>query len=175
MGCSIPPPHEYKQKTIIEYGKNITNFVESGTYLGEMIKAQLPFFKRIVSIELDEALYMKNVEKFRGNPNVLLLKGDSGLLMQKAIDLLVGRKLFWLDGHYSGGNTAKGDKECPVLEELDTILRLPEDNIILIDDARCFNGQHSYPTIEELKSFISAKNDKYNIEIKHDIIRLTAF
>ena len=79
---------------------------------------------------------------------------------------------FWLDGHYSGGVTAKGDKECPILEEVNAIFKFKNiAHILLVDDARSFNGQHDYPTVEELTNHIKNKNNKYEVVVKDDIIR----
>jgi hypothetical protein len=80
--------------------------------------------------------------------------------------------IFWLDGHYSAGITAKGDKECPIFEELNAILNKNEFNhILLIDDARCFIGEGDYPTIEELTNYVKTKDKSYQVVVEHDIIR----
>ena len=81
--------------------------------------------------------------------------------------------LFWLDGHYSHGITAKGDKECPVPEELEAILKSPLPHAILIDDARLFNGTHDYPTLEQIKDMLNKSGNTYMTEIKDDIILLS--
>jgi len=79
-----------------------------------------------------------------------------------------------LDGHYSVGITAKGDKECPIFEELNAIFKIGMLNhIILIDDARCFNGSSDFPTIEKLTKFVKGINEKYQVKIENDIIRFT--
>lgn len=80
--------------------------------------------------------------------------------------------IFWLDGHYSAGFTAKGDTECPIFEELAAIFSSKIYNpIILIDDARCFRGNENYPSIEKITDYIRNKNEKYHMAIKDDIIR----
>ena len=84
------------------------------------------------------------------------------------------RALLWLDGHYSGGITAKGSIESPVFKELDAVFtNNNHKHVILIDDARLFTGQRDYPTMSELEEFVKNKNPQYNIKIDTDIIILT--
>ena len=81
--------------------------------------------------------------------------------------------LFWLDAHYCGSITAKGNSITPIIEELQHIFNHHiNDHVILIDDARAFIGQNDYPTIDELKEFIYKHHQECIIEIKNDIIRI---
>ena len=84
--------------------------------------------------------------------------------------------LFWLDAHYSGGETAQGPEDSPIMKELDFILNHRSDHCILIDDARCFNGKAGYPRIGELKKMLAKRNKKDGgslfLEVKNDIIRI---
>jgi hypothetical protein len=146
--------------------------VETGTYRGDMVEAQKTRFKKIISIELGVDLFEKAKERFHHDKNVIIVQGDSGKVLPIILKDINEPALFWLDGHYSGGITAKGDKECPIFEELNAILNTKSFNhILLIDDARCFIGDGDYPTIKKLTEFIRSKNDKYQVEVKHDIIR----
>lgn len=82
-----------------------------------------------------------------------------------------GRCLFWLDAHYSGKGTAKGDKESSISHELDIIKTLKnKDHVILIDDAREFTGKNDYPTLDEVKKKLTYINPKFNIFISYDCI-----
>jgi hypothetical protein len=81
--------------------------------------------------------------------------------------------LFWLDGHYSGGATARGHKDCPVLEELDAIFNSPFEHVIYIDDARLFTGKDDYPTLEALKAYVHDRKPGYTMDVVNDCIRLT--
>ena len=173
-GCPIPPPHSVKQVTISEYQQKYgyTTLIETGTYMGHMIEAQKTRFKKIISIELGVDLFEKAKEKFRNDKNVLIVQGDSGKELPKILLDINEPAIFWLDGHYSAGVTAKGDKECPIFEELNSIFNSKKFNhILLIDDARCFIGEGDYPTIDELTEYVRSKNEKYKVEVKHDIIR----
>lgn len=81
--------------------------------------------------------------------------------------------LFWLDGHYSGGNTSNGEKETTIMEELKRICAHSVINyVILIDDAREFTGQDDYPTLESLRIFIKARLPCHEFEVQGDIIRI---
>jgi hypothetical protein len=173
-GCPIPPPHLVKQMTIMEYQKKYKNkiLVETGTYMGDMVEAQKKRFKKIFSIELGIDLFNKAKERFQNDKNVIIVQGDSGRVLPQILLDINEPAIFWLDGHYSAGITAKGDKECPIYEELTSIFNSKRLNhILLIDDARCFTGEGDYPTIEKLTDFIRSKNEKYQVEVKHDIIR----
>jgi hypothetical protein len=77
-----------------------------------------------------------------------------------------------LDAHYSAGVTARGKTDTPILEELDTIFALCPECVVLIDDARCFDGKNGYPTLAELKKYTAAKAPNWVFEVRHDIIRL---
>jgi len=174
-GRPLPPPHIVKQMAIEEYlGKFHTEIlVETGTYLGDMVEAQRDHFKKIYSIELSEKLFNKALKRFKGQLHITILQGDSGIVLNKLMNEIDKPALFWLDGHYSHGMTAKGEKECPVPEELTTILKSSLPHIILIDDARLFNGTHDYPTVGQIAEIIRSNNKHYLVEIKDDIIRLT--
>lgn len=173
-GCSIPPPHLIKQMTISEYHQKYKYLIliETGTYMGDMVEAQKTKFKKIISIELGVDLFHKATKRFKNDKNVKIVQGDSGKVLPKILLEINEPVIFWLDGHYSAGITAKGDKECPIFEELDAIFKNNElHHIILIDDAREFIGKGDYPTIEELTEYVKSKNKNYNVEVKHDIIR----
>ena len=175
-GYPIPPPHIVKQLTIKQYRDNYNYplFVETGTYKGAMVEAQKKRFKRIISIELGVDLFDKATKRFRNDKNITILHGDSGKVLHEIIPAINEPAIFWLDGHYSFGITAKGDKECPIFEELEAIFNSKNFNhILLIDDARCFIGKGDYPTIDMITEYINNKNEKYQVEVRDDIIRYT--
>jgi hypothetical protein len=173
--CPSPPPHEIKQVIIREYGNTsgYKIFVETGTYYGDMIFAQLNWFKELYSIELSDYYYEKAVQRFRKYNNVHLIQGDSSKMLREVLKDISEPAIFWLDGHYSGGKTAIGNKECPIYDELNAIIdHGAYHHILLIDDARCFNGTNDYPTIEAISRFLSQRGVDFSIDIKYDIIRI---
>ena len=175
LGSPLPPPHSYKLQVIKHYSNmlNLRLLIETGTYLGETISHCINAFKEIHSIEISNDLFQKAEQKFKHEINVFLYMGDSAKVLPELLKSINVPSIFWLDGHYSAGITAKGKKNTPIIEELDSILAHPlEDHVILIDDARCFIGEEDYPTLFELKEFIEERKPQFQIKLKHDIIRI---
>lgn len=173
-GSPIPPPDSYKQYVVSLFRKRTKSsvLIETGTYLGDMVEAQKYFFKKIYSIEIGEDLFNRARQRFNDDKNVFLINGDSGKELPGILKNLSQPVIFWLDGHYSGGFTSKGETECPILEELDAIFNSGIYNhTLLIDDARCFNGLGDYPTVERLTELIKNYNKEYSITVENDIIR----
>lgn len=174
FGTNLPMLHLVKQNNIDSYRKEygFNTLIETGTFLGDMVQAQLKHFEQIVSIELGKELHRDAVKRFEQYPHVRILQGDSGLVLKELIKEINAPALFWLDGHYSAGITAKGDKDTPVLDELRTILSSPYEHGILIDDARLFIGQKDYPTIDELSAFVMQIAPDRMVAVADDIIRI---
>ena len=176
IGKPVPPPHIVKQKALRDYSKTygLRILVETGTYLGDMVEAMKADFDRIYSIELSKDLYEKAVKKFADVKNVELIHGDSGTELGNVIKRINQSALFWLDGHYSAGVTAKGKKNTPIYEELEHILGTQDrKHVIIIDDARLFGTDPVYPSLEELSDFVKAKRNNMDILVQDDSIRIT--
>src|SRR5271155_4668316 len=121
-------PHLVKQRTLTEVAQNykLEVLVETGTNLGHMIGVQKDHFREIYSIELDEWLAARARRKFANNPNIHLFQGDSGKVLPTIIPA--------------------------IKEELECIYRHPvRDHVLLIDDARWFDGRNDYLSVEELR------------------------
>jgi len=175
MGEPIPPPNLIKQETVKEYAYKFSTqiLIERGTYLCDMVFAMKDVFSQIYSIEIDSDLYMKAKDRFANVQNIHTIKGDSSKVLPDILTSIRQLCLFWLDGHYSGGITAKGDLDTPILEELKHIFaHTIKDHVILIDDARCFIGQKDYPTIKTLREFVAKERPNWVFEVKDDIIRI---
>lgn len=172
---SLPLPHLLKQDILKSYALkySLSILIETGTYRGEMVEAMKDAFKKIFSIELSEAYAKKAQQYFRGQETVKILQGDSGEVIGQLIKQIDQPTLFWLDGHYSADDTARGKKSTPVMEELDHILRAPDmHHVILIDDARAFGKSEDYPSMDELMAFIYSLRKNVQIFSEDDIIRV---
>jgi hypothetical protein len=174
-GAVLPMPHYGKKLALEEYVTRFKPevFIETGTYTGHMVMSMLDKFEKVYSVELDKILYQKAVDKFRSYRNVQILQGESDKVLKKLLPEIKSSCLFWLDAHYSGGQTAKADNETPIMQELECILNHPlaDKHIILIDDARCFSGTGDYPHITTLQNYIQTKRQQWSFEVKDDIIR----
>uniref|UniRef100_UPI0040473770 hypothetical protein n=1 Tax=Algoriphagus sp. TaxID=1872435 RepID=UPI0040473770 len=175
LGCKANAPHPVKMAIIQSYLKEfkLRTFVETGTFMGDTLGFIAASGCTSYSIELSEEFYKNALERFRGQSNVNLILGDSGEQLPILISDLKEPALFWLDGHYSAGNTASADQHTPVSKEVSAVLDHPvKGHVILIDDARCFDGTNNYPFLEDLLLFIR-KDGHYLAEVSTDIIRLT--
>lgn len=172
----VPPPPVVKQHTLLEYAQRygLQTFVETGTYYGDTTEAMRSHFDRVYSIELSDELFARASRRFRNAPDVELLHGDSGEVLPRVVRHLDEPALFWLDGHYSGGETARGTDETPVLAEVRCVLESPvRGHVMVIDDARLFGTDPAYPTLEELGSVINAVRPGLVIVVENDSIRVT--
>jgi hypothetical protein len=174
-GKPAPPPHIVKQRKVIKFAQifNCSIFVETGTYKGEMVESVRAVFEKIYSIELDKNLFARAQEKFSNNNHICILEGDSGKILADILQDISDKTLFWLDAHYSGGITASGELETPIGKELKIILKTPRlGDVILIDDARLFVGDDSYPSIPDLREMILSRRPLVTIDIEDDIIQI---
>lgn len=175
-GRPAPPPHKFKQQAVRRYAQRFAceTLVETGTFRGDMLAAVRNDFAILYSIELSRDLHRKAVLRFKNFRHINLLHGDSSRVLADIIPVLRGKALFWLDGHYSGGITALGQTETPVIDELDLVLRIPDrTDVILVDDARCFDGKNGWPTVEDLRAFVAARRPDCAFDVRDDIIRIT--
>jgi hypothetical protein len=172
-GSPVPPPHIVKQGILLRYQKRrkFRTLVETGTFTGEMVAAMRPHFERVVSIEMAPAIYETARRRFEGDPRVQLLLGDSGAVLPGVVATLDHPALFWLDGHYMGGGTARAELDSPVKAELTALLRHPvRGHLVLIDDARLFTGADGYPTFGELRDWVQRERPGTSVELEADII-----
>jgi hypothetical protein len=131
-------------------------------------------FSCIITIELSPDLHAAAKRRFAKVSNVRCLVGDSAILLPSLLSQTNEPCLFWLDAHYSAGATAKGDKATPISIELNAVLNHSVRNhVVLIDDARCFDGTHDYPLLSELKNSVCRMRPDLSCVVENDIIRIT--
>jgi hypothetical protein len=167
--------HQRKQRVIRDYARkfDLPVFVESGTHVGNMVDAVRDAFREIHSIELSPALHEQSAVRFAGLSHIHLVEGDSGEILGDVLVPIERPCLFWLDGHYSAGITAKGSLETPIEKELGHIAahHLAHQHVILIDDARLFTGAGDYPAVRQLEDWASRAGFT-SFTVEDDIIRI---
>lgn len=153
-----------------EYGRDLNVFVETGTADGYTTISLINEFDLLVTIELDFDRYLHvTTSLFMGKPKILPLYGDSGLILEKVVYNLSQPALYWLDAHYSGG--VRGPKDTPIMDELFAIGKYARPGTtVLIDDARLFGEDPSYPRMHRIRRWASTCN--YRMDVDEDIIRL---
>jgi hypothetical protein len=151
---------------------NAQHFVETGTFLGSMVEYIAKTGVECSTIEIDEEIYQRTSKLLARIRNIQFLKGDSAEVLPVVLENIKSPAVFWLDGHYSGGFTGKADIDTPVSIELDMILNHPvKQHVVLIDDARDFNGSNGYPTLTSIFGHFD-DHPYYQIELSADILRI---
>ena len=151
---------------------DISILFETGTYRGYTTKNAIPFFDEVHSVELSVDLYHKAQEQLGPYSNVFLYQGSSQNVLDQILPHLNGNILFWLDAHWSGGETAHGTKATPIIEELKIIKKHSIKNaVIMINDLRYFKDARpqDYPDITSIYSLIKRINPDYNFLVYGDI------
>jgi hypothetical protein len=174
----VPPPHLIKQSVLKRYQEeyNLSILVETGTLYGDMLYAMRNCFERLYSIELSEELCEKARKRFSAFSKIEIIHGDSGEQIKHLLPKLAKPTLFWLDGHYSGGITARGSQDTPIFLELTHIFEANrKGDVIIIDDARLFGVDKAYPTISGITEFVHMHRPGAKISVDTDSIRITNF
>lgn len=172
-----PLPPQSVKLAVIRH--NIPNpyprvFIETGTYFGDTVAAIKDMYSSVISIEVDEALYKKACVRFAADKNVRIVHGDCAGELPTILATMHEPAVFWLDGHYSGGETGKGEVEDPILISLNQIEAHPvREHVIFIDDARTFDGREGRPDISEVFNYIKKIDHRYIIRVQNDIIVAT--
>jgi hypothetical protein len=175
-GFPSPAPDFVKHRVLMRHGMSDA-WIETGTYLGDTTKFLSKKAKIVYSLEPSEKLYLGAIKRFQASQKIRIVNGTSEEKLREVINLILplGFKhiSFWLDGHYSAGNTYQGPNDTPVLNELEIISEyLDLDVTIFIDDVRCFNSNlleyASYPSLDLLINWCNTNHKIWNIE--HDIL-----
>ena len=113
-------------------------FIETGTLNGDTTFAVEPFFDKIYTIEFSEKYHNNTKNRYNGN-KINFILGDSSIVFEQLLPTITDKCIFFLDGHWSGGDTGHSAKDCPLTEEITSINNLFQNKaIIIIDDFRLF-------------------------------------
>ena len=170
-----PAPGSVKLLELRRYAQEyqLPVLVETGTFLGDTVQALHGQFREIHTIELAPALAERARLRFAALPHIHVHEGDSGQLLPALARSLAEPALFWLDGHYSGGQTARADQDTPVRAELQSLLTSrSQADVILIDDARLFGTDPAYPSLAEVAETVRTHGAGRTHSVQDDIIRI---
>lgn len=150
----LSPPAIAKRRHLLNVLKSRQHriFIEAGTYKGETTAFFVPHADQVISIELHDGLFAAAKQRLAKHPNVTLIHGDSLIEIPKIVVNCSTPPLVYLDGHFSGYGTAKGEE----MEPSESILRrlanvTPAGTTIVIDDLRLFgSGLAGFPQLDAI-------------------------
>jgi hypothetical protein len=170
-----PPPQFIKNSIFLEHSDKESVWIETGTYRGTSTKFLAQNNKFIHTIEAEKGFYSQTKIKLlnEGIQNISFNLGTSENLLEEIIQTINNEILcIWLDAHFSGAGTYKGEQDTPIINELEVIEKYISKFkriSILIDDIREFDNSNSeYPNKEYLIEW-SNKNS-FMWEIKFDMM-----
>jgi hypothetical protein len=169
----IPQEHVAKLNALGAY----SGMVETGTFLGATAEWASAVFPTVHTIEAAPELFERAKARLAACENVTAHPGRSPDVLRGLLPSLRGSWLFWLDAHWSAGETFGQGDECPLLRELELILGAGAHSV-LIDDARCFlappgapHDWRQWPTIDRIASAVRAFSaSSMSITIVDDVI-----
>ena len=125
-----------------KYKADCKIFFETGTYLGDSLKAALELgYEKVLSVEEDPVMYSKaqaNLSDLSDDQQkkLHLFLGNSAVKMPEMLAMVDSRALFWIDAHYTNGDGAFTELECIKNHSI-------KNHIILIDDIPLYFGDGS--------------------------------
>jgi Ribosomal RNA adenine dimethylase len=170
-------PHSYtKFRSIVATRNKVSAkaFIETGTYLGVTTKRCASYFDKVYTIELDKELAKKAEDFLKPQKNVHVYQGDALNVLPLILKEDISDTLIFLDGHFSGGETACGSMPEPVIEEIEIIANFKEKvKAIIIDDFRLFGTEPGFPSKSSLFQKIEENLPEFSISVYLDQVILT--
>ena len=151
---SYSNPHDFtkfRQIKSVARKSGARCLIESGTYRGHNAKRCAPEFRQVVTIEIDDSLAREATQYLKDNSNVEVVKGDVIDRLPEILDRENMQDiLVYLDGHFSGGRTGRGEADEPACDAINILSKYTHKlSSIIIDDFREF-GRPGWPKKSEL-------------------------
>jgi len=117
--------------------KALKTFVETGTFQAETVRKMERFFDQLITIEIDPKLHAAARAQFP-SPKIRYVLGDSVGELRKIAQECREPAFFYLDAHFSGEGTGKGQQDVPLIEEMQILGKRAQADCIVVDDLRLF-------------------------------------
>jgi 16S rRNA G966 N2-methylase RsmD len=164
-----------KETEFLKKSMKLEIFIEGGTYKGETTREMSKKFRKVYTIEKSNVMFDIAKDNLKNLDNVTMLNGDT----REHLDSIMKSNdnlLFWLDAHWSGGETYGKEDECPLIEELEIIFKYDKNCIILIDDARLFLAPppkpHNFKNWQSLIDIVNILPTNWDLIEYEDVIYL---
>ena len=156
---------------------NVSTFIETGTFEGGTAIWASNHFQNVLTIENSRILYDRVVEKNKHIENIDFRFGNSSENLKQILPKLDKTAIFWLDAHWCSGDSYGENSQCPIIQELETLIKSGTPHCILIDDARLFlsppprpNQIDQWPTIDHILNILQSGDERYYIVVSEDVI-----
>lgn len=152
--------HHYNLSGLIK-NHNLEVFVETGVGNGDgVMEAQKHPFKHIISIEIMAEQVRRMREKFKDDPRVQIVEGNTLDILPNLLRVTNQNICFWLDAHFPGADIGMGRHD----DQMDDKIRLPlEEELFLIRDLR--TGK-DVVLFDDLKIYRNQGRDAWRHDIK---------
>jgi hypothetical protein len=170
-----PAPRSIKMAVLIRNQTQGGVWLETGTYVGETTKFLSENSPHVISIEPSYHFFQIAKSNLKRIENIHLVNDTSENVFESMLFKMGKLGNFWLDGHYSGGETHQGLDNTPIKTELE-IIRANSHRFssftVFIDDMRCFKKNtveeySNYPSLDWVSSWAESLDLDWVIE--HDI------
>jgi len=169
------PPPELVESIRDSFGVRV--FVETGTFRGRTANWASTLFPKVITIEASEEIWKQARTKYSSVTNIEFRHGRSEEVLNKVVRAIRQPAVFWLDAHWSGGNTFGSTSICPIRREIKEILVASCQHVVLVDDVRLFlappplpHDPDNWPSIGELLSDLQAVRPEGYQAITVDIL-----
>ncbi|MBI5274172.1 MAG: hypothetical protein HY860_03870 [Chlamydiales bacterium] len=158
-----------------------SDFVETGTYLGESAELGAKYFNTVYTVEIFKEAYDQASARLQRYANVHCFHDNSLNFLKQNGNFFSEKSLFWLDAHYSGlgtGTLYMGEDyvKSPLKDEIAELMsNFKSHYVILIDDIRGYinvpdymRSNRDYPTVKELYHVVKEHNKNARFYILGD-------
>lgn len=173
--CREPASRFEKLRLLQSFSSPEHVWIETGTYMGFTTRGLSEASKFVHSLEPSPMWFEKSSLRLADLKNVALhnLTSEQGFgpILSSLLD--EQNVNFWLDGHYSEGDTFMGGTPSPIKSELAAISATKDLSrfTILVDDFRRFGMEPGYPDKDYLVQFSKKHNFIWTVE--RDIFIMT--